>query len=99
VSARDVVAGVVAAPDVERLELHQQSVHRQQRIRVLHSVPRESPVPRVRRKRKRKAAHRVPRVTADRRGEDVFVVAGRAAETAADRRADRLLRNRASLLD
>ncbi len=99
VSARDDVAGVAAAPDVERLALRRRLAHRQQRIRVLHSVPRESPVPRVRRKQKRKAAHRVPRVTADRRGEDVSGVAGRAVAMAVDRRADRLLRNRARLLD
>ena len=44
-------------------------------------------------------AHRVPKVRVDRNGGDVFGVAGRAVVTAADRRADRLLRNRAGLLD
>jgi hypothetical protein len=98
VSARDVVAGVVAALDAERLA-RRQRLARQQRIRVLRSGHRARLALRVRRKRKRKPAHRVPKVTADRSGADVSGVAGRAVATAVDRRADRLLRNRARLLD
>jgi hypothetical protein len=99
-SARGVVAGVVAAPGGVRLALRQRLAHRRQRIRVHSSGHRARLVLLVRRKRKRKAVqHRVPRVTADRNGEDVSGVAARAVVTAADRRADRLLRNRAGLLD
>jgi hypothetical protein len=96
-SARDVVAGAVAVPGVERLALRQRSAHRQQRIRVLRSGHRAKLVLRVR--RKQKAARRVPRGTADRSGEGVSGVAGLAVVTAAGRRADRLLRNGAGLLD
>jgi hypothetical protein len=95
-SARDVVAGAVAVPGAERLVLRLPLAHRQQRFRVRRNGHRAKLVLRVRRKQK---ARRVPRVTADRSGEDVFGVAGRAVVTAADRRADRLLRNGAGLLD
>jgi hypothetical protein len=97
VSARDAVAGDVAVPGAERLALRQRSAHRQQRIRARHNGHRARLVLRVR--RKQKAARRVPRVTADRNGEDVSGVAGRAVVTAVGRRADRLLRDSAGLLD
>jgi hypothetical protein len=109
VSARDVVAGVVAAQDAEKLALRQRLAHRQQRIRirVRRNGHRARLGLRVRRKQEPKAArrapwmavHRAPTVTAARSGEDVSGGAGRVVVTVVDRRADRLLRNRAGLPD
>jgi hypothetical protein len=98
-SGPDVVAGVVAVPGAERLELHRRAAHRQQRLRVRHSGHRARLALRARRKQKRMAARHAPRVKADRSGGDASVVAGRAVVTAVDRRAARQLRNRAGLLD
>lgn len=106
-SARDAVVGVVAARDAERLVRRQLRARRQLRICVRRNGHRarlglrvhRKPELKAARRARPKAAHRVPRVMEDRSGEDVFGVAGRAVVMAADRRAGRLLRNRAGLLD
>jgi hypothetical protein len=104
-SGPDVVAGVVEVQGEEIPELHRRAVHRQQRIpkqrrfRVRPSGPHASIALRVRRRQKRRAERRAPKVRVARSGGDVFGVAGRAVVTAVARRADRLLRSRARLLD
>jgi len=97
-SGPDVVAGVVEVPGAERLELHRRA-HKQQRLRVRHKGHHARLALRARRKQKRMAERRAPRVRVDRSGGDVSGVAGRAVVTAVDRRAARQLRNCAGLLD
>lgn len=98
-SGPDVVVGVVEVPGAERLELHRQAAHRQQRLRVRNKGHHARLDLRARRKQKRMAERHVPKVRVARSGGDVSVVAGRAVVTVGDRRAARQLRNCAGLLD
>jgi len=91
-SGPDVVAGVVVVPGAERLELRRWAVHREQRFRVRPRGHRARLALRVRRRQRRKAARRAPRVRVDRSGGDVSGVAGRVVVTAVDRRVARRLR-------